>query len=364
MTPLAARLAKRIARDGPLTVADYMAAVLTDPEHGYYMRGDPFGAAGDFITAPEVSQMFGELIGLWCVDTWERLGSPAPFRLVELGPGRGTLMSDALRAARLAPAFLDAARLHLVEISPRLRALQAQRLADAPLAAEPTWHDHLGALPMGPMILIANEFFDALPIRQFVKTDSGWCERMITLAAGDAGLVFAATAPSPAVAALIPAHLRDLPPGAVAELCLPGASLAADIGQRLAEAAGAALIIDYGAAEAPGRPTLQALRGHARHDVLDAPGTADLTAHVDFTLLAATARQAGAAVHGPVPQGEFLRALGIETRARTLLQNAASAQAATVQADLRRLTRADEMGTLFKALAITTQTFASPAGFV
>jgi NADH dehydrogenase [ubiquinone] 1 alpha subcomplex assembly factor 7 len=177
MTPLGQRIARRIARHGPITVADYMALALTDPGLGYYMQGDPFGPRGDFVTAPEVSQMFGELIGLWCIDSWQRMGAPAEFMLAELGPGRGTLMADALRAARVAPAFLDAAEVHLVEASPSLRARQAETLG----SGRACWHDSLSELPEAPLLVIANEFFDALPVRQFERRAEGWCERLVVL---------------------------------------------------------------------------------------------------------------------------------------------------------------------------------------
>ena len=360
-TPLGQRVAARIARFGPMSLAEYMAMVLSDPEHGYYMTGDPFGARGDFITAPEVSQMFGELIGLWCAETWQDMGAPEPILLVELGPGRGTLMADALRAARLAPAFHRALRPHLVEISPVLRARQRDALARAAGdAAAPTWHDSLASVPEGALLLIANEFFDALPIRQFEKRAHGWCERLVVLAP-DGGLALAPAPPSPLSAALLPPERADAPEGAVAEVSAAGVALAGDIGRRLAAHGGAALVIDYGHSTPGTGATLQALRGHARHDVLDDPGTADLTAHVDFTALAGAAEAAGA--HGPVPQGAFLEALGIGARSDALRAAATPAQAADVAAARRRLTHPEEMGELFKALALTHSESKPPAGF-
>ena len=361
MTPLGRTLAARIERFGPLTLAEYMAAALTDPEGGYYMSGDPFGAGGDFVTAPEVSQMFGELIGLWCADLWQRGGAPDPVWLVELGPGRGTLMADALRAARGLPGFLAAARLALVEVSPALRARQAETLADCPLAQAPLWLEHAGALPEGPAIVIANEFFDALPLRQLERGPEGWRERLVVT--DPRGLALAPGPPSPALAELVPLGLRDAPPGTVAELCPAGLGLAAWLGARIAETGGGALIVDYGPARPSGRATLQALRGHRRVDILEAPGAADLTAHVDFSALAEAAGAAGARCHGPVPQGAFLKALGIEARAAALCRGAEPAQRASIEAALDRLTSAAGMGDLFKALAVTPASLDSPAGF-
>ncbi len=350
MSELAARLLKRIARQGPITVAEYLAEALTHPRQGYYMSGDPFGARGDFVTAPEISQMFGEMIGLWCADTWQRLGAPAALTLVELGPGRGTLLADLLRAARVVPGFREALDLHLVEVSPALRALQVQSLD----GVGATWHLSLAEVPQGqPLLLIANEFFDALPVRQFERTPEGWRERLVGLTPKGDALAFGLSPPAPHAEALLPEALRDAAPGAVAEVAPAALSLAAEIGRRLVEDSGAALIVDYGYAAPDGRPTLQALRRHQREDVLAAPGEADLTAHVDFGALARTARQAGAETWGPAPQGDFLEALGIATRAERLAAGADPAQAAEIRAALHRLTAPEEMGTLFKVLVLS-----------
>jgi len=362
VTPLAQRLAARIARQGPLTVAEFMAAVLTNPEHGYYMTGDPLGAGGDFTTAPEISQMFGELIGLWCVDCWQALGEPAPVHLVELGPGRGTLMADALRAAKLAPGFLRAIRLHLVEVSPALRVRQEATLSETPLAEPPRWHAHLGAVPEGPLLLLANEFFDALPIRQFEKTPHGWCERLVRLDDAGTGFAFTLAPPGP-LAALIPPALRQASQDSVAEVSPAGTCLGVEIGRRLAAHGGAALIVDYGPTEPSGRPTLQAVRRHKPQAVLEAPGSADLTAHVDFAALAQAARDADALAHGPVTQGAFLAALGIAERATALTKEATSAQSSDIAAAVKRLTDPTEMGELFKVLALTGPASRPPAGF-
>ena len=362
---LTKRLARRIAQQGPLTLSEYMAAALGDRQHGYYMRGDPFGARGDFITAPEISQIFGELLGMWCADTWDRMGSPSPVHLVELGPGRGTLMADALRAARALPAFHDALRPHLVELSPALRGLQRGTLeaAAARLTAPPKWHDSLSSVPQGPLLLIANEFFDALPIRQFVRRDDGWCERMVALNEDGRGLAFVLRPATMEATALLPREAEATPPGGTFEICPAALGIATKIGGRLAAHRGAALIVDYGAARPLGEPTLQALRRHARHEVLEDPGHADLTAHVDFGALARAAQAAGATAWGPTPQGRFLGSLGIGPRAETLAQGADTAQAEAIAAAVQRLTGPDDMGTLFKALALTHPDLAAPSGF-
>lgn len=359
MNELADRLRRLIAVVGPLTVERYMAAALGDPEQGYYHCTDPLGAEGDFVTAPEVSQMFGELLGLWCATSWEAMGRPAPFLLAEIGPGRGTLMEDALRALRNLPDFHAALRLHLVESSPKLKAFQAERLKGVDAA----WHDTIGEVPEGPMVLIANELFDALPIRQLVRTPEGWCERLVAVDAESGELCFVvATRPSPAQA-LVPPGLKEAGPGAIFEVSPAAIGLAHHIGRRLAAFGGAALIVDYGGEQSGLGETLQAVKRHRPHPVLAAPGEADLTAHVDFALLAKAAREAGARTYGPVSQGAFLRTLGIDARARRLMARATARQREDIAGALRRLTHPDEMGTLFKAFAITHPDLKAPAGF-
>ncbi len=359
MTPLARYLRAEIKLNGPMTVAAYMAAAMSHPRHGYYMRGDPLGREGDFITAPEVNQMFGELLGLWCIAGWQQMGRPAKALLVELGPGRGTLMSDALRAIATVPACRDALEVHLVETSPPLRAAQARALEGVPVA----WHGELQAAPEGPMLLIANELFDALPIHQFVRRLEGWRERLVDVAPGGGGFRFVlAPGPTPA-AALLPAALNGAPPGSVAELSPAAISLVHEIGRRIAAHRGVALIVDYGTGRGPLGDTLQAVRRHGRHEVLDDPGEADLSARVDFATLARAASEAGARTFGPVTQGEFLRALGIETRAAGLKRNATNKQRADIDAALTRLAEPGQMGSLFKALAIGRADAPAPAGF-
>ncbi len=360
MTGLADKLRRTIRLTGPITVADYMAAALSDPEHGYYagaQRSGVIGAAGDFVTAPEVSQMFGELVGLWCAERWQSMGAPDRLILVELGPGRGTLMSDALRAARSVHGFSNAIELHLIETSHVPRNSQHTVLGDA--VAQ--WHDDITTLPDGPALLIANEFFDALPIHQYIGAADTWRERLVAMMP-DGELIFRA-APGPTPSAAIMRKLGAQPkPGEVAEFSPAAILLASAIGTRLVEAPGAALIIDYGRSGMIG-DSLQAVGKHRFRDVLADPGACDLSAHVDFTALSRAASEVGAMVHGPVAQGQFLRALGIEMRAAALSQSASPDQAEEIEAALGRLIAPDQMGDLFKALAITSPNQPAPPGF-
>ncbi len=358
MAELAATIARRIRREGPLSIAAFMAIALHDPESGYYARRDPFGGAGDFITAPEISQIFGELIGLWCADFWRHIGRPDPVMLVELGPGSGALMKDFLRAAATLPDFRRALDLYLVEASARLRALQQRRLA----AAEPRFVASLDALPQLPLLLVANEFLDALPIRQLVRGRSEWAERVVTLDAADR-LVFADGPESAALTLLVPSSLQAPMPGTVVEIRPAAASLAAALGERLARQPGAALFVDYGYFPSAPGATLAAVRRHAAAALLDDPGSADLSAHVDFAAFAAAARAAGAVVHGPLPQGRFLAALGAEARLAGLAAWANPAQRALLESGLKRLLDPAQMGNLFKALALTSPGLPAPAGF-
>ena len=353
MTTLAKLLARRIALSGPISVAEFMAEALGHPVHGYYQRRDPFGSAGDFITAPEVSQMFGEMIGLWCVEVWHAMGSPSPCQLVELGPGRGTLMADALRAARIRPAFGQAARLHLVETSAHLRETQAAVLAPY----RPAWHSAFGEVPPGPLLLIANEFFDAMPVHQFFLGPEGWYERVVSVD-GDR-LAFASALPGPSFT-LLSERQRG---GPAAEVSPAALALAGDLARRLASHGGAALIIDYGSSQSLPGESLQAVRQHQPVDPLAEPGAADLSAHVDFAGLIRAAQAAGAAAHGPLPQGEFLLRLGLEARAASLRARATPAQVREIDAARRRLLDAREMGALFKAVALTAPSLPTPPGF-
>jgi SAM-dependent MidA family methyltransferase len=351
MTPLESELRRIIAIEGPIAVSRYMALCLGHPQHGYYVTRDPFGAAGDFTTAPEVSQMFGELIGLWAAAVWQQMGAPARVNVVELGPGRGTLMADLLRAAAVVPAFRGALAVRLVETSPVLRARQAQTLGDTPVS----WHTSLDEVPDGPAIVVANEFIDALPIDQAVMGTHGWHARMVGIGPDDRLVLMAAPDPLPGFA-----PLRNAPPGAIYEW--RDERIAASLAQRVARA-GAALVIDYGHAERAAGDTLQAVRSHGFVDPLADPGEADLTAHVDFAALARTAIRAGAHTYGPVPQGEFLMRLGLAQRAERLRAGATPQQKAEIDAAVTRLTAPDQMGTLFKALAIADPRLGVLPGF-
>jgi NADH dehydrogenase [ubiquinone] 1 alpha subcomplex assembly factor 7 len=355
---LTARLARHIRAHGPMTIAAFMAMALHDREAGYYARRQPLGASGDFVTAPEISQIFGELIGLWCADLWQRMGSPDPVIVAELGPGRGMLVADFLRAASGIAGFRAAMRLYLVEASPVLRAEQQRRLAGVDAA----WLDDVAGLPDGPLLLVANEFLDALPIRQLVRGRTDWAERLVVLD-GDGRLCFAGGPESPMLSVLVPAERRDVAPETVFELCPAAAALAAGVAERLREQNGAALFVDYGYTEAPGKSTLAAIGQHRAAGILAAPGTADLSAHVDFTTVAAAARDGGARVHGPVVQGDFLKALGGGLRLQILLRQSAPDQRATLKTGFRRLIDPAEMGTLFKVMAIASPDMPAPAGF-
>lgn len=359
MNPLARVIAAEIAQAGPISVARYMTLALLDPRHGYYTTRDPFGAAGDFVTSPEISQMFGELIGLWAADLWQRLGMPPRVALAELGPGRGTLMADALRAARALPPFRAALEPWLVEASPRLREIQADRLA----GSGARWADDLDGLPGDrPLIVIANEFFDALPIRQYVRRGTGWHERLVGLDA--AGQLAFALSPGPErLDGMLPAGLlAAAPANAIVEICPAGRAIATGLGHRLVAQGGGALIVDYGPPTHGTGDSLQAVRRHAFHDVLATPGEADLTAHVDFVALADAARDAGATAWGPLAQGELLQRLGIAARAATLAR-ANPGRQAEFDAAMSRLTGPDQMGTLFQTLALTGGPDVVPAGF-
>ncbi|RAP42012.1 methyltransferase [Rhodovulum viride] len=354
MTPLARLLARRIAATGPIGIADFMADCLMHPEHGYYSTRDPFGEAGDFTTAPEISQMFGELLGLWLAQVWLDQGAPAPFVLAELGPGRGTLMADLWRATKRVPGFHAAARVHLVETSPHLRARQRQALPGLDIA----WIDSAAPLPDAPLFVIANEFFDALPIRQFQRDPAGWRERLVGLE--DDRLTLGLSAPLPLAA--LDHRLADTEPGDIVETCAPACAIVETLAARIAARGGAALIVDYGGWHSLG-DTLQALRAHRPEPPLAHPGEADLTAHVDFEALARAARTVeGVRVSGPTPQGVLLERLGIAARAQALAQNLAGAALRSHIAAHRRLTHPEEMGTLFQTLALTPARAPDPPG--
>lgn len=344
--PLLETFKRLIANTGPISISHYIA----ESNAHYYARRDPFGVAGDFITAPEISQMFGELIGLWLADIWMRAGRTEPVHYVELGPGRGTLARDALGAARrygLVPST------HFVETSTALKALQLE------LHPQAMWHADLSTVPTdGPLLIVANEFLDALPVRQLVRTQDGWRERMVGLA--DDRLV--PVAGSASMDAAVPAERRDAPEGAILETSPAAASVMYEVAARLAAQGGAALFIDYGHAEPRFGSSLQAVRAHRKVDVFSAPGEADLTAHVDFSALASIAQSRGIRWLGTEEQGRWLRALGIEARADALAAFA-PAHAAAIHTARERLTAEGQMGALFKVMGITAPDWPDGAGF-
>lgn len=359
MTPLEAQLRERIRRYGPIPISEFMAVALGDPKHGYYRKADPIGARGDFITAPEISQVFGELIGLWCAIGWQQAGAPARINLVELGPGRGTLMADALRAAGTVPAFTDACTVHLVETSPALRSRQEATLAGRDIH----WHETVQTVPSGPALIIANEFFDALPIDQYQRTDEGWYQRCVGIDPMKDRLCYVRTTTPYSDATPMPEDADRAPVGSLFEISPLALNLVETIGARIAADGIAALIIDYGHCHRGAGETLQAVRNHKTHDVLTDPGDVDLTAHVDFEALARRAETAGTRVFGPIPQGSFLSALGIEARTGRLASKTDPDTANLLRSGCQRLIGADGMGMLFKVLALTNHSLGVPAGF-
>lgn len=331
----------QIRTTGPMSVATYMGLSLTHPHKGYYKGADPLGAKGDFITAPEISQMFGELLGFFFVNLWQQMSQPKEFTLLELGPGRGTLMADMLRVACRAEGFRDALDLRLFETNPSLMAEQNARLE----AYDPKWIDGFDKVGPGPLLVVANEFFDALPIRQFVRTDQGWHERMVGLIDGKRAF---GLSPTPLPPSVMPDAVADAPPNAIYEVAFAGSEVMARLAGTISTQGGAILAIDYGYASTQTGETLQGVRRHAYADVLESPGDTDLSAHVDFDALGAAARKAGLAVQPLLSQGQFLDRLGLSDRSKALaLANPASA--ADIAAARKRLTAPDQMGTLFKA---------------
>jgi SAM-dependent MidA family methyltransferase len=350
VTPLGREIAALIASEGPIGIDRYMALCLGHPRHGYYMTRDPLGASGDFTTAPEISQVFGELIGLWLAQVWIDMGGPPAAQLVELGPGRGTLMLDLLRAAKVAPGFRNALAVDLVETSPPLRAAQERTLASAgrPIRWLDSLDQALDAADGRPLLLVANEFLDALPIRQFQRVGDGWRERLVG---------FDGDRLAPGLAAEPEAmRTRNAPEGAIAEVSPAGLAVVAGVARAIAARGGAALFIDYGHAGGGFGDTFQAVRKHAHVDPFAEPGEADLTAHVNFTAMATAGARAGAVVHGPLTQGAFLARLGAVERTEQL---SAKARDEATRADLvarcARLMQGGDagLGELFKVLALT-----------
>jgi NADH dehydrogenase [ubiquinone] 1 alpha subcomplex assembly factor 7 len=391
LTPLAQKLAGRIAAEGPITLHDYMEACLYDPAHGYYKKRDPLGRGGDFITAPEISQVFGELIGLWAGETWRMMGQPSAVRLIELGPGRGTLMADALRALRVLPAFLQCASVHLIETSQPLRAAQEAALEGAPCPI--CWHERIEEIPAGAAIVIANEFFDCLPVRQFAFDETAhlWRERMVGFK--DGGFKFELNSDGmevPPHPALLPEGRRDprisrsedsrvlsplgerdrvrggfpsIEDGAIAETRPGTAGVLQGFAARAENAPLAALVIDYGYSQPSTGDTVQAVKLHRFAGLFEAPGEADLTAHVDFAGLIQQAKELNLAAYGPMPMGEWLLRLGLEARVHQLLRRASPEEAAELRSRVSRLVDPSQMGALFKAIVLAAGVSAPPPPF-
>lgn len=346
-----------IRQNGPLSVADYMGLALQHPEYGYYRHGNPLGRQGDFITAPEISQMFGEMIGLWCVEAWTKMGSPPHMVLAEFGPGRGTLLQDALRATTKVTNFHNALDLYLCESNQTLRNIQREKLS----SYVPHYIEELHQFPPVPTLIIANEFFDALPIHQFERNFLGWGERLIDFQEDQ--LVFTVQLLEPARMALIPADLHEAPVGTIYEVSRSSISLMHDLTKHLVKHGGAFLTIDYGYVEPNGQSTLQAVAGHRHASVLEKPGEIDLTALVDFSALRRTAELQKGRIAGPVGQGDFLKNLGIEIRAAQLKHRATASQAADIDLALHRLTDSSQMGSLFKVMAVSASPLSDLPGF-
>ena len=358
-TPLEERLVDIIRLKGPITVADYMADALGHPHDGYYMSKAPFGAEGDFTTAPEISQIFGELIGLWMLENWRALGSPPDFNLVEFGPGRGVLMEDILRATQLRPSFSRAACLWLLETSGRLRVEQQRRLRAT--GVKPLWADEFADIPPAPSLIVANEFFDCLPVRQFQRIENGWRERLIDV--GDDGrLTFIhGKTPPPADYNLPGADASE--PGDIFEINFAAREFLTEVVTSLVAHKGAALIIDYGHVASGLGDTLQAVRAHKFWPALSTPGEADLTAHVNFGALADVAVDAGAAVYGPTAQGRFLERLGLALRTEMLCKGKPEDEQEKIRAGAERIAAPAKMGEIFKVMCVASPELPAPPGF-
>ncbi len=353
MTKLTEIFKSRIAKSGPISLSDYMGECLLHPKHGYYATRDPFGSEGDFTTSPEISQMFGELLGLCLAQSWLQQGSPVQFVLAEIGPGRGTLMADILRATKGVSGFHQAAEITLVEASNVLRDIQKEKLA----AYTVNWIDHIANATTGPLFLVANEFFDALPIRQYVMQDSGWSETHVGLVDGELafGLSEAVDMPN------LESRRENARVGDIVEVCSAATAITDEIAARIGQFGGAAIIVDYGDWRSLG-DTLQAMRDHKFVTPLESPGESDLTAHVDFEALSIAAIN-HTAVSKMIPQGTLLERLGINQRSEMLAKNLSGEQLENHQKAHNRLTAPTEMGTLFKAIAIYPPSTQPPAGF-
>jgi NADH dehydrogenase [ubiquinone] 1 alpha subcomplex assembly factor 7 len=358
-SPLLSEIRKLIKSSGPMPVWRYMELCLMHPQHGYYVSRDPLGREGDFTTAPEVSQMFGELLGLWAASVWRAIGQPPLLRLIELGPGRGTMMADALRALRVLPPLYQSLTIHMVEVNPVLREKQRATLSGI---RNITWHDTIDDVVEGPAVIFANEYFDVLPIHQMVKRETGWHERTVELDNNEKLVFGVAIEPTPRFEVTLPPLVRAAPDGAVFEW-RPDAEIM-KVAKRVRDQDGAAVIIDYGHMRSDAGDTFQAIARHSFTDPLKDPGQADVTAHVDFQALGRAAEDLGARVHGPVTQGDFLKRLGIESRAATLMAKADHEVSADISGALKRLTDSGRggMGSMFKVLGISQPDLVSLAG--
>ena len=360
VTPLAQKLKKIIQTDGPISISKFMDLALNDKDYGYYQINEPFGVNGDFITSPEISQVFGELIGLWFLSSWRIAGCPKETKLIELGPGRGTLMADILRTVKkVESSFFKTAELHLVECSLSMRNRQALTLKDYDV----TWHKNLDSVPQGPSLIIANEFFDALPIDQYLLTNKGWHEKCITFNKDKNIFEFTTVSVPNFDIAKFPSETFDSEANSVFERNRMSEKYADSIGQRIASNGIAALIIDYGYVNSSFGDTLQAVRGHKYQNPLFDIGRSDITAHVDFANLKKILEGHSIMVHGPVSQRKFLTDLGIEQRTMKLIETASEKQSTLLIKGCKRLIAERGMGSLFKVMSVTQKIVPIPEGF-
>lgn len=359
MTALAEIIRREIRDNGPMDLGRYMGLCLGHPTHGYYMTRDPFGVQGDFTTAPEISQLFGEVIGAWIVDAWSKMGAPDPVHLVECGPGRGTFMADILRVTKAVPEFHKAVQVHLIEMSPVLREKQKQMLQGERV----TWHGDLESVPAdGPLMIIGNEFLDALPIRRFMSLKDSWMEEVVGLDE-KGGFISGLVPADPGVVAHIPRMLFKPAETDCIEISPALNQFLGNAYKRLEKQGGLALFIDYGYPQTACGKTLQGVKKHQPVSIFEAPGEVDLTAHVNFETVGTIALESGLTVHGPVPQGDYLKRLGIELRQAILNKNATDRQKQDIQNSVDRLTGYDQMGRLFKVIGISADPALTLEGF-
>jgi NADH dehydrogenase [ubiquinone] 1 alpha subcomplex assembly factor 7 len=340
-----------IAKNGAISIAQFMEEALANPQYGYYQKQDPFGKAGDFVTAPEISQIFGEMIGIWVASVWQSMGS-IPIALAELGPGRGTLMQDLLRGTKHIPGFHRNIKVHMVETSPTLQQIQKEKLGFT--GVEIKWHKDISSLPDIPTIIIANEFFDALPIHQYIETENGWSEKLVGIQ--NDKLAFMLSSDNLELG-------HDAQIGAVLETSPVTINIVEQLSKHIASYGGAMMVVDYGYAHCGYKDTLQSVKNHQYHDILEDVGNADITAHVDFSSIAETAKKSGINASDVITQNALLLALGIEIRKQALLKNASEKQKDDIISATDRLINPDAMGTLFKAITLYNKNLPLPVGF-